>query len=165
MFSVNENMKHKYPNSCAIRCQQLILQDYGFDIEEDELCNIAKKNGWYREDEGIFMHNNGKLLEYFGLKYYHKQHNTIADICKEIELRHRVIVNVNPDKLHFAPSESFRYHIASHCIIINKVDLKNNVILITDPMTDNVEEPCSIDWFIHSWADSIYYMLATEMAL
>lgn len=165
MISVNDENKHKYPNSCAIRCQQLILHDYGFDIQEEELFNLGKKNGWYREDEGVFMRDNGKLLGYFGLKYHHKQNNKMEDICRELELGHRVMVNVNPDKLHFSPRETFRFNIASHCILICDVDLKNNVVSFNDPMTDNVEERCPIDWFLHSWADSVYYMLATEKAI
>lgn len=163
MIAADENTRQAFPCSCAIKCQQLILQDYGFYIDEADLCDIAKDNGWYSDAEGVFMHNNGKLLGCFGVKYHHQQYNTVEDIANELRLAHRVIANVNPDKLHYAPSESFRNNTASHSVLINHVDKESGKIFIIDPMSGNIDEPCPISWFLHAWADSLSYMLATDI--
>ena len=158
----DNNVKQQAEYGCAIKCQQLILRDYGFDIEEKELCEIAKRNGWYHEYEGIFMQNNGKLLGCFGIGYHHLQHNTVEDIVRELQQGHRVMVNVNADKLHEGPEVPFRHNEASHAVLITMVSKSDGCLFFTDPMTGNIDEPCPIEWFQNAWKDSVYYMLATE---
>ena len=155
-------MKQKAEYGCAIKCQQLILRDYGFDIEENELYEIAKRNGWYHEGRGVFMHGNGKLLGCFNIGYHHLQHNTVEDIVRELQQGHRVMVNVNADKLHEGPEVAFRHNEASHAILITMVRKADGRILFTDPMTGNIDETCPIDWFQNAWKDSACYMLATD---
>ncbi len=156
------NIKQAFPNSCGIKCQQLILRDYGFDIAEKELIEIAKSNGWYHNDEGIFMCDNGKLLGCFGVGYHHLQHNTIEDIKNELNQGHRVMVNVNADKLHEGTEVIYRHNDASHAILISIVNKESGFVFFTDPMTGNVDERCPITWFQYAWQDSVCYMLATE---
>lgn len=164
MVADDEYARQAFPYSCAVKCQQLILLDYGIYVREADLCGIAKDNGWYNEAEGMFMCDNGKLLGCFGVDYHHRQHCSIDDMTTELSLEHRVMANVNPDKLHYAPSESFRNHIASHSVLIRGVDIKNENIFIIDPMSGNIDETCPIEWFIHAWADSLFYMLSTNTA-
>ena len=143
----DSNVKQKVEYGCAIKCLQLILRDYGFEIEEKVLCEIAKGNGWYHEGGGVFMHDNGKLLGCFGIRYHHLQYNTVEDIVRELQQGHRVMVNVNADKLHDGPKVAFRHNEASHAVLITMVSRSDGCIFFTDPMTGNIDEPCPIDWF------------------
>ena len=156
------NIKQAFPNSCGIKCQQLILRDYGIDVSEDDLRDIALKNEWYHDGKGIFMRDNGKLLGCFGIGYHHLQHNTIEDIENELNQGHRVMVNVNADKLHEGTEVIYRHNEASHAILISMVNKESGFVFFTDPMTGNVDEPCPITWFQYAWQDSVCYMLATE---
>lgn len=161
MVGNDNNLKQKAECGCAIKCQQLILRDYGFDIRVNDLYEIAKKNGWYHGG-GVFMHDNGKLLGCFGVEYHHLQHNTLEDIVRELQQRHQVMVNVNADKLHDGPEITFRHNEASHAVLITMVSERDGCIYFTDPMTGNIDETCPIDWFQNAWKDSSCYMLATD---
>ena len=160
MVTGDDNVKQQAKNGCAVKCQQLILRDYGFEIGETELSELAKRNGWYREGEGVFMRNNGKLLGCFGIQYHHLQDNTVEDIARELQQGHRVMVNVNADKLHEGPEVTFRHYEATHAVLISMVN--GEFVFFIDPMTGNIDEPCHISWFENAWQDSFCYMLATE---
>ena len=95
----DENILQSSPASCAIKCQQIILRDYGIDVSEEDLCRIAKENGWYDEKVGVYMHDNGKLLGCFRVGYTHSQHNDLQTIRKELDLGHRIMVSINNAKL------------------------------------------------------------------
>ena len=56
------NIIQGLPTSCAVKCQQIILRDYGFEIAENDLCIIASENGWFVPENGVRMQDNGKLL-------------------------------------------------------------------------------------------------------
>lgn len=156
------NVRQQLECGCALKCQQLIMRDYGFDIAEGELCELSKRNGWYHENGGVFMRDNGKLLGSFGIGYHHRQHCTLADVERELRQGHRVMASVNADKLHAAPEERFCHLEASHAVLISRVDRNEGLLYIADPMTGNVDEPCPIRWFLHAWRDSLFYMLATD---
>lgn len=156
------NIKQVFPNSCAIKCQQIILRDYGIDVSENELMDIAIQYGWFNYALGMYMHDNGKLLGCFGIGYHHLQHSTVEDIAWELQQGHRVMVNVNADKLHEGPEVSFRHNEASHAVLITMVSKGDGCLFFTDPMTGNIDEPCPIEWFQNAWRDSVCYMLATD---
>lgn len=162
MVRDDKNVKEQAKYGCAIKCQQLILRDFGYDIAEKELVEIAKDNGWYHHNKGILMCDNGKLLGCFGIGYHHLQYNTVEDVVRELKLGHRVMVNVNPDKLHDGPEVSFRHNEASHAVLITMVSESKGFIFFTDPMTGNIDDLCPIDWFQNAWNDSACYMLATD---
>lgn len=153
----DENILQSYPASCAIKCQQIILRDYGIDVSEDDLCRIAKENGWYDENVGVYMHDNGKLLGCFGIEYHHSQGNNLAGIAFEICSKHRVMVNVNHAKL---AKKKDPYGQACHAMIITS--LNNDTVFVTNPSTGMMNEGYSYDLFEYAWKDSNNYMLATD---
>lgn len=153
----DENILQSYPASCAIKCQQIILRDYGIDVSEADLCRIAKENGWYDENVGVYMHDNGKLLGSFNVAYHHSQNNGLNDIKKEISLGHRVMVNVNLAKLH---AKRDKNNESSHALLVNNVD--DSFIYLTNPANGIFNERHSRDFFDKAWKDSCRYMLATD---
>lgn len=152
----DENILQSSPASCAIKCQQIILRDYGIDVSEEDLCRIAKENGWYDEKVGVYMHDNGKLLGCFGVGYSHSQHNDLQTIRKELALGHSIMVSVNQAKLAEKPDI---HNQASHSVVVNAMN--DTIVYITNPGSGNPNESIMIDQFITAWEDSCCYMLHT----
>lgn len=154
------NLLQKSAASCAIKCQQIIMRDYGIDVSEDSLCGIANRYGWYNEAAGMRMSDNGKLLGCFGIAYHHSQSNSVQDIRREIDEGHRVMVNVNRHKLY--DDNRFRNVCeASHAVIVRDIDLSRNVVVLTNPATGHIAETYALEIFDKAWIDSCRYMLAT----
>lgn len=152
----DENILQSYPASCAIKCQQIILRDYGIDVSEEDLCRIAKEKGWYDEKSGVYMHDNGKLLGCFGVDYRHSQHNSLQTIQKELALGHRIMVSINHAKL---AGKQDIYNQASHSVVVNAIN--EAVVYVTNPGSGNPNERITVDVFTTAWEDSCCYMLYT----
>lgn len=155
------DLKQKYPDSCAIKCQELILRDYGINVNEDELIVIARRNGWYKAGVGVYMRDNGLLLAGFGIDYKHSQGNTLDAISRELSLSHRIMVNVNSQKL--LPETPIKLHEeACHAVLVTGIENEN--IIIIDPTDGNPDKRISRDKFLAAWKDSDCYMLTTIIA-
>ena len=152
----DENILQSSPASCAIKCQQIILRDYGIDVSEEDLCRIAKEEGWYDEKAGVYMHDNGKLLGCFGVDYNHSQHNNLQTILKELSLGHRIMVSINHAKL---AGKQDIYNQASHSVVVNAIN--DTTVYVTNPGSGNPNERITVDVFTAAWKDSCYYMLYT----
>lgn len=155
------NLLQKSAASCAIKCQQIIMRDYGIDVSEDSLCGIAGRYGWYDEAAGMRMSDNGKLLGCFGIAYHHSQSNSVQDIRREIDEGHRVMVNVNRHKL-YDDNRFCNVCEASHAVIVRDIDLSRNVVVLTNPATGHIAETYALEIFDKAWTDSCRYMLATD---
>lgn len=161
MQTFDHNLLQKSASSCAVKCQQIIMRDYGIDVSEDCLCCIASRCGWYDEAVGMRMSDNGKLLGSFGISYHHSQLNSLEDIKREIDKGHRVMVNVNRHKL--CDDISFRDVCeASHAVIVRDIDLSGNAVVLTNPATGHIAETYTLEIFDKAWSDSCRYMLATD---
>lgn len=152
----DKNILQSYHASCAIKCQQIILRDYGIEVSEEDLCRIAKENGWYDENVGVYMHDNGKLLGCFGVGFNHSQNNTLQTMQMELTLEHRVMVNVNHAKLAGKLDINNQ---ASHSVVVNSVD--DTCVYVSNPGSGNPNESYPIDMFCMAWKDSCFYLLST----
>lgn len=152
----DKNILQSYHASCAIKCQQIILRDYGIEVSEENLCRIAKENGWYDENVGVYMHDNGKLLGCFGVGFNHSQNNTLQTMQMELTLEHRVMVNVNHAKLAGKLDINNQ---ASHSVVVNSVD--DTCVYVSNPGSGNPNESYPIDMFCMAWKDSCFYLLST----
>lgn len=155
------NIKQDLPTSCAVKCQQIILRDYGVDVSEKELRDIAAQNRWYEESVGTYMRNNGKLLGCFGIGYHHSQYNDILKLTSELNLGHRVMVNLNRAKL-FGEKEKDRHHEACHAVIVTQISHEDGCVFVMDPANGDARQQHTIQAFVESWKDSNCYMLATD---
>lgn len=89
-------------NTCAIRCQEIILRDYGIMLSQDELVEYATKKGWFDPDPvtgGTSKYAVGNLLDDCGLETTRLDNATVYDIIAELRAGHRVIVNVDANEL------------------------------------------------------------------
>ena len=62
--------------SCAVRCQQIIMRDYGIQIPQEDLMDYAAQKGWYNPEDGtmtkdIGNHSQHRVLWHHSyLKFY-----------------------------------------------------------------------------------------------
>lgn len=46
----NNSIQQEYADTCAIKSQQLILNDFGVPVSEDQLVQYSIEHGWYSGD-------------------------------------------------------------------------------------------------------------------
>lgn len=148
------SLVQSYPASCAVKCQQLMLLDLGIVVTEEEACAIGEAEGWYIPGEGVYMRNNGRLLEHFGVSFSHCQHNTVDDLRRKLSLTKKVMVNVNHSRLN---GDETRQQEAAHSIIVESVD--DEMVHYTDTGKGMSGLKCPKAVFDRAWADSCRYML------
>lgn len=158
-----------YNDTCAIQSQHLILQQYGINVTQEELIEIAKENGWYAEGYGTPMEMVGKLLEYYGVEINGSAGNNIFNLSNELAQGHQIIVGVDGNELVY-PVESqgidemYGEH-PNHALVVVGIDTSdpNNVqVIVTDPGTGNRQMAYPADQFMDAWKDSNCFMVTTE---
>lgn len=158
-----------YEDTCAIQSQHLILQQYGIDVTQEELIEIAKENGWYAEGYGTPMDMVGKLLEYYGVDIHGSQGNNIFNLSNELAQGHQLIVGVDAYELAF-PEETQDWDAlygeqANHALVVVGIDTSdpdNVQVVVTDPGTGNRQMAYPADQFIDAWKDSNCFMVSTD---
>lgn len=158
-----------YEDTCAIQSQHLILQQYGIDVTQEELIEIAKENGWYAEGYGTPMDMVGKLLEYYGVDIHGSQWNNIFNLSNELAQGHQLIVGVDAYELAF-PEETQDWDAlygeqANHALVVVGIDTSdpdNVQVIVTDPGTGNRQMAYPADQFIDAWKDSNCFMVSTD---
>lgn len=158
-----------YDDTCAIQSQHLILQQYGIDVTQEELIEIAKENGWYAEGYGTPMDMVGKLLEYYGVDIHASQGNNIFNLSNELAQGHQLIVGVDAYELAF-PEETQDWDTlygeqANHALVVVGIDTSdpdNVQVIVTDPGTGNRQMAYPADQFIDAWKDSNCFMVSTD---
>lgn len=158
-----------YDDTCAIQSQHLILQQYGINVSQEELIEVAKENGWYAEGYGTPMDMVGKLLEHYGVDIHGSQGNNIFNIANELSQGHQIIVGVDADELIY-PEESvgvdeiYGEH-PNHALVVVGIDTSdpdNVQVIVTDPGTGNRQMAYPADQFIDAWKDSDCFMVSTD---
>lgn len=165
-----------YNDTCAIRSQQIIMRDYGIDISEHDLREIAIDNGWYSPGEGTQIQDVGNLLNITGVECHQSMNNTVYDLVGELSQGHRVIVGVDSGELWKRTSfgrlgEKIEDFIgvngADHALIVAGVDVnpdnpKDIKVILTDPGSGDLRIEYKMDDFIDAWKDSNCFMVSTE---
>ena len=156
-----------HPDTCAIQSQHLVLQQFGIDVSQEELIEIAKENGWYAEGYGTPMEMTGKLLEHFGLDIHGSVGNNIFNLANELATGHQIIVGV--DAYELTPEgigNDFVYgETPNHALVvvgIDTTDPDNVQVIVTDPGTGNRQMAYPADQFIEAWKDSDCFMVTTD---
>ena len=169
-------IKQYYDDTCAIRSQQIIMRDYGVDISEHNLRNIAIENGWYTPDEGTALQDVGKLLNLAGINCHQSMNNTVYDLVGELSQGHRVIVGVDSGELWESTvpgqmGETLEDYLgisgADHALIVAGVDVNPNdpkdmKVVLTDPGSGDLRIEYKMEEFLDAWKDSNCFMVSTE---
>lgn len=156
-----------YEDTCAIRSQQLILQDFGITASEEQLVQLAYEQGWYGEG-GTSMADVGKILEAYGIPVNRTAEGNIFSLTSELAQGHRVMVAVDSGELW---EDGFPEQLADlfgdnpdHALIVAGIDTsdpENITVQLMDPGTGDVAKSYPMDQFMDAWKDSGFYMVST----
>lgn len=174
----NPYIQQAYDDTCAIRSQQIIMRDYGVDISEHDLRDIALEHGWYSPKGGTLASNVGNLLELAGIHCHQSTNNTVYDLVSELSKGHRVIVGVDSGELWSKTfigkslekvEDMIGMSHADHALIVAGVDVNANnpkdiKIVLTDPGTGDLRIEYKMKDFMDAWKDSKCFMVSTEEA-
>lgn len=155
---------------CAIRCQEIVLRDYGIQIPKDELTQFAAEKGWYH-GHGTKEGDVGNLLEVCNVGTHTKHCDSVYDLINELKEGHRVIVAVDSHELWAEPDSleyKFYRHMtnADHALIVTSIEVdpanpENASVVLTDPGSGSIIR-YDMERFAHSWKDSNCFMMATD---
>lgn len=172
----NPFIQQAFNDTCAIRSQQIIMRDYGVDVSESDLRDIAMDNGWYTPNGGTSMTDVGNLLHIAGIDCHQSVNNTVYDLVSELSQGHRVIVGIDSGELwkksffgkFLEKAEDYLgIQGADHALIVAGVDVNPNDpkdirIILTDPGSGNLRVEYKIEDFLDAWKDSKCFMVSTE---
>lgn len=169
----DNNIYQRNYSTCAIRCQEIVLRDFGIQIPEDELARYAGEKGWY-SGTGTKMKNIGNILEECGVHVHSSVNNTVSDLMHELKAGHRVIVCVDSKELYAEPgSKEWEFfnniNHPDHALIVAglKIDSfnhDNDVVILTDPGKGNAYIEYPLGHFEDAWGDARCFMMATNEA-
>lgn len=164
------NIFQGYDPICAIRCQEMIMRDFGIQIPKEELTQYATDKGWYN-GHGTKPRDVGNLLEVCKIGTHTQHCDSVYDLINELKEGHRVIVGVDSHELWAEPG-SLEYEFyrnvtnANHALIVTSVNIdpanpENSTVVLTDPGNGSILE-YDFERFAHSWKDSKCFMMATD---
>lgn len=155
---------------CAIRCQEMILRDYGIQIPKEDLIAYATEQGWYHGG-GTKPCDVGNLLETCHIETHSQHCDSVYDLINELKEGHRVIVGVDARELWAERgTEEYEFYRnltkADHALIVTSVNIdpespEQSTVVLTDPGNGSIAE-YDFEKFAHSWRDSNFFMMATN---
>ena len=172
----NPEVLQLYPDTCAIKSQQLILKDFGIDVSETELVQTANANGWYNGG-GTSPEDVGNLLNLAGIPVSKQSDANVFNLVNELAQGHEVIVGVDADELWHNSSineklsnwfnDVFGEQGGNHALIVAGIDTRdpNNIqVIVKDPGSGEDGKPYPLDQFMDAWSDTQCYMVSTDVA-
>ncbi|QZY56856.1 hypothetical protein [Crassaminicella profunda] len=164
--------QQSFQDTCAIRCQQFIIEQFtGGDIPEESLVIEAQEKGWYTPGEGTSLRDVGNLLEAHGITVNRYDNANIFHLANELIQGHKVIIGVDSGELWNGGSlqeyaeDFFGIDGADHAITVLGIDTSNqdNIkVIIGDPGTGEASAKYPLEQFMDAWKDSGFYMVATQ---
>lgn len=163
-------IQQAYEDTCAIKSQQLILNEFGVPVTEDQLVQYSIEQGWYNGN-GTAMQDVGRILADAGIPCTQSVDANIYDLVNELSQGHKVIVAVDSSELRENNlfnwlNDSIMGETPDHALIVAGIDMSdpnNPMVILTDPGTGELAAPCPIDQFMNAWADSQHFMVSTDI--
>ncbi len=167
---VTNPYQQTYPDTCAIKSQQLILNDFGIAVTEDQLVEYSARQGWY-SGEGTQMQDVGKLLADAGIPCTQTVDANVYDLANELAQGHKVIIAVDSGELWDNGildwlKDIFIGDTPDHALIVSGIDMSdpnNPMVVLTDPGTGQAAQPYPLDQFMDAWGDSQNFMVSTNL--
>lgn len=166
------DIQQQYPDTCAIKSQQLILNEYGIDVNEDQLVQFSYDHGWYNGDgSGTSPEDVGNLLESANIPVTRQADANVFNLVSELSQGHKVIVGVDSGELwdnKFAGwlNDFFNGNTPDHALVVAGIDTSdpdNVMVIVDDPGTGEYHKAYPLDQFMDAWSDSECYMVSTEI--
>lgn len=161
-----------YSDSCAFQSQAIVLKEYGIDVTQEELMEVAKSQGWYVEGHGTPLDKVGKLLEHYDVPTTFTEGNNVFNLANELAQGHRVIVTVDSGELwHDGILQDLKDLVIgdtpNHALVVVGMDTSNPddvKVIVTDPGNGNLQKAYSEKQFVDAWKDSNCFMAATDVS-
>ncbi len=159
-----------YNDTCAIKSQQIILNDFGVPVTEDQLVQYSIDRGWYNGN-GTAFGDIGKILVDAGIPCTQQDGANIYDLTNELAQGHKVIVTVDSGELWDNGildwlKDIFMGETPDHALIVTDIDMSDPndpKVILTDPGTGQSAEPYPLDQFMDAWGDSHNFMVSTDI--
>lgn len=159
-----------YNDTCAIKSQQLILNEFGVQATEDQLIQYSAEHGWYNGN-GTSLEDVGKILADAGIPCTQTVDANIYDLANELAQGHKVIVAVDSGELWDNGildwlKDIFLGDTPDHALIVAGIDFtdpNNPMVILTDPGTGQPAQPYPLDQFMDAWGDSQNFMVSTDV--
>ena len=165
---IPESVQHTM-DGCNFCSEATVLNDYGFNVTEEQLQREAAEQGWYSAGDGTPLDCMGKHIEGRGVPVSMTEGNGIDNLVSELSQGHRVIVAIDSGELwHPGFGENIEDLIfgdaPDHAVIVDGVSMSDNLITITDSGTGNFRTQYPLDNFMDAWSDSNGTMVATQIS-
>jgi serine/threonine protein kinase len=169
--------QQSYADTCAVRCQEFILQQFtGVDFPEKLLVDEAKEHGWYAPGHGTSMEDVGNLLELHGVAVNRYTEANVFHLANELAQGHKVIIGVDSSVLWGNNStmdsmlNTVQDHFglgggADHAVVVSGIDTTDPhhvKVIISDPGDGKAVASYPMEQFLHAWEGSHFYMVATQ---
>jgi hypothetical protein len=164
--------QQSYPDTCAIRCQEFILEQFtGQEIDETALVQEAANNGWYAPGQGTQLEDVGNVLEQHGVPVNRYEDATVHQLANELAQGHKVIIGVDSGELWQQNSvmesiaDTLGIDGADHAVVVTGIDTSdpdNPQVIVSDPGTGEPAASYPLEQFVDAWGDSGFYMVATQ---
>lgn len=167
---VSPNVNQGYSDTCAVRSQQLVLNDFGIPVTQEDLIKEATQHGWYAQGEGTPMEYVGNLLENHGVEVNRLENANIFNLTNELAQGHKVIIGVDANELWNngfwqQTKDSVIGETPNHALIVAGIDTsdpQNVQVILKDPGTGDVAKAYPMEQFMDAWKDSHCFMVSTE---
>lgn len=164
-----DEFQQSYADTCAIKSQQIILNEFGVPVTEEQCIQYSYEQGWY-DGNGTSPEDIGKLLSDGGVPNHHQLNADVFDIMNELSQGHKIIVGVDSAELwgnSFIEwlRDFFLGETPDHAIIVSGIDTTdpdNIMIYVTDPGNGDHNKAYPLDQFMDAWKDAQCFMVATD---
>ena len=159
--------------TCAVVSQEMILREFGVNVNEASLMGDAMQHGWL-SSTGTQFQDVGKLLELHGVPCHNGQ--GFSDMMSDLAQGHKVIVGVDSTDLWHGDSWIAReLHDmtsggpqADHAIVVQGLrqdDSGNWHVIVNDPGNPNgAGHDYPLDQFADAWQGSHCQFTSTDIA-
>ncbi len=156
--------------TCAVVSQQMVLQQFGFDVSEAQLVYDAVTNGWLT-DAGTSIEDMGRLLEHYGIGTHQGAGTGIESLMSELVQGRSVIVAVDAGGMWNPESplgDLVGAHVPNHAVVVTGLDLSDPEqpqVYINDPGDlDGAGKAYPLEQFLDAWSVSGNTYVATDEA-
>ena len=166
------DIQQQYSDTCAIKSQQIILNEFGIDVNEDQLVQFSYENGWYSGDgSGTLPQDVGNLLESANIPVTRQTDANVFNLVSELSQGHKVIVGVDSGELWHNKfwgwlNDFFMGDTPDHALIVAGIDTSdpdNVMVIVDDPGTGEYHKAYPLDQFMDAWSDAQCYMVSTDI--
>jgi hypothetical protein len=160
-------------DTCAIRAQKIILNDFNIHVSDKHLINEAIENAWYVPGKGTLLSDTGKLLELHGIRIEIKINVTITEVLQELHNGNKIIVGVDsgelwattPDEILSEKLEDEENLIPDHVLVVLDIKQTEQIeksVTVKDTTFSQTVTQYPLEKFLDAWQDSNFFMVVAH---